>query len=408
MYQNQVGGQRQNPLATARYTLFILVYTVLALIGLIAGPAYAPLLFGLGGVSAALAGLEYRRWPGFDRSVSLIALLFLLLCGAGMLWTYSPRITAERLGQLVGITAGGLLLLTVTVTEHYAERLFKAMFWAVLAGLVILGADSVLDYPLQHALGGPAPNIGTKYNRGLIALAILVWPIAANLSARGQRRKAWLLVGAALLGSLVGLSATALAALAIGFAVWLAAAWAPRFAKLAVGGGMTILALALPLLLRLASAERPRLVHVVKFTGIHRLEIWDYMSARILERPLSGWGLGVAKVVPIHADELATYLYADATGIYPHNQWIELWLETGLAGVLLALGLMLVVLGRLQGRWLAYGLAAVAASRESLLSVVSGSGTLGSEGSRFSRLSASSVFLIASAISFWRGASSGT
>jgi O-antigen ligase len=85
------------------------------------------------------------------------------------------------------------------------------------------------------------------------------------------------------------------------------------------------------------------------------------MSARILERPLTGWGLGVAKVVPIRADELATYLYADANGIYPHNQWIELWLETGLPGVLLALALLLLVLWRLRGAWRAFGLAAVAA-----------------------------------------------
>jgi len=104
------------------------------------------------------------------------------------------------------------------------------------------------------------------------------------------------------------------------------------------------------------------LAKVIKWSGIHRLEIWDYMSARILERPLTGWGLGVAKVVPIHADELATYLYADATGIYPHNQWIELWLETGLLGIVLALALVLLALWRIRGRWGAYGLAAVAAA----------------------------------------------
>lgn len=362
MYQNPVGGQRQNPLDTVRQSLFVAVFASLPVVGLVAGPSYAPLLFGLAGLSALLAGVEYRRLPALDKPVALIALLFLLVCAAGLFDTFSPRISRERLEQMVGISAGCLMLLAVPVSPGPAERLFSILFWSVAAGVAILGLDTAFGYPLQHALGGPAVNIGTKYNRGIIALAIVIWPIVANLAARGQRGKALLLFAMVLLGSLVGLSATGLGALVIGGFVWLLASKAPRLAKILLGGGMTGLALTLPLLLRLASVERPYLAKVIKFTGIHRLEIWDYMSARILERPLTGWGLGVAKVVPIHADELATYLYADATGIYPHNQWIELWLETGLPGVLLALALVLLVLWRVKGRWGAYGVATVAAA----------------------------------------------
>jgi len=361
MYQNPIGGQRQNPLSPVRHSLFLAVFASLPVVGLVAGPSYAPLLFGLAGLSAILVCVEYRRWPALDKPVAIIVLLFVLLCAVGLIDTFSPRISRERVEQMAGIAVGGLLVLALPVTSGQADRLFRVLFWSVVLGVAVLGADTVLDYPLQHALGGPAPNIGTKYNRGIIALAILIWPIIGNLSARGERAKAMLLFGLVLLGCLVGLSATGLGALVIGSAVWLLAWKAPRLTKIALGGGIMALALALPELLRLASAERPALAKVIKSTGIHRLEIWDYMSARILERPLTGWGLGVAKVVPIHADELATYLYADATGIYPNNQWIELWLETGLLGIVLALALVLLVLWRIRGRWAAYGLAAVAA-----------------------------------------------
>ncbi|HMA49053.1 MAG TPA: O-antigen ligase family protein, partial [Magnetospirillaceae bacterium] len=267
-----------------------------------------------------------------------------------------------RLGQMAGISLGCLLLLGLPVAERQADKLVSVLFWTVALGVAILGLDTAFDFPLQHALGGGAGNVGTKYNRGLIALVILTWPVAANLVARGERGKAGLMVVLVLVASLIGLSATGLAALLAGFLVWLAAARAPRFAAIVLGAGMSLLALALPLLLRIASGEREHLGSLVKASGMHRLEIWDYMSSRILERPLTGWGLGVAKVVPIHAEEVATYLYADATGIYPHNQWIELWLETGLPGVLLALALVLLVLWRIRGRWRAYGLAAVAAA----------------------------------------------
>ena len=362
MYQNSVGGQRQNPLSFVRQSLFLAVFASLPVIGLVAGPSYAPLLFGLAGISAILAFGEYRGLPALDKPVAIIALLFVLVCAVGLFDTFSPRISRERLGQMAGISVGCLLLLALPVVERQADRLFSVLFWSVALGVAILGLDTALDFPLQHALGGDAANIGTKYNRGLIALVILTWPLAANLMARGERGKARMLVVLVLAASLVGLSATGLAALVAGFLVWLVASKAPRVAAIFLGVGMSLLALALPLLLRIASGERAHLASVVKASGIHRLEIWDYMSARILERPLTGWGLGVAKVVPIHADELATYLYADATGIYPHNQWIELWLETGLPGVLLALALVLLVLWRVRGRWAAYGLAAAAAA----------------------------------------------
>jgi O-antigen ligase len=58
--------------------------------------------------------------------------------------------------------------------------------------------------------------------------------------------------------------------------------------------------------------------------------------------------LGAAKAVPLHAEELAQYRYVSPEGVYPHNQWIEAWLETGLPGVLIALALVWLVLRRVQ------------------------------------------------------------
>jgi O-antigen ligase len=79
---------------------------------------------------------------------------------------------------------------------------------------------------------------------------------------------------------------------------------------------------------------------------LRRLEIWDYVSARIIERPLFGWGIWTSKSLPITSDELSHYVREHGEGIYPHNQWLELWVETGAAGLLLALAFVLIVLWR--------------------------------------------------------------
>lgn len=362
MYQNAEGRQRSNPLGIAREYLFLAVFALLPVVGLIAGPSYAPLMYGLAGCSVLLMIAERRRLPEIDRRLGVIALMFLAVCAIGLSWSILPKLSLARLWQMLGIVVGATLLLTLELSPERTRRLIGLLFWMVVAGVAILALDSAADYPLQHVLAGPAANIGTKYNRGLIALVFLMWPLTAHLKAMGKPVKAGLLAVIVLFGSVTGLSATGLAALIVGVAVWLGARFLPRQVRTLIGGGMTVLGLALPVVMRLASNERPRLATVIKWTGIHRLEIWDYMSARILERPLAGWGLGTAIGVPIHPEELATYLYADAGGIYPHNQWIELWLETGFPGVALALALVWLTLSRAGGRWQAHKLGAIASA----------------------------------------------
>jgi O-antigen ligase len=78
------------------------------------------------------------------------------------------------------------------------------------------------------------------------------------------------------------------------------------------------------------------------------LEIWDYMTARVLERPLLGWGLLSAKSLPIHPDELAHYVYVRPAGIYPHNQFLELWVELGALGAVLGVVFAVLVLWRVR------------------------------------------------------------
>jgi O-antigen ligase len=338
------------------FALIVTVLTVLPPIGLAAGPAYAPLLFGL----AVIASLARGTWPRPDWPLTGLALAFLAVCAVGLAQSINQAVSTARLGQLTGIFTGSLLLLSLPRGDGFlATRLATRMFWAVLLATVMLCADTVLGYPLQRLLTGGAANAATKYNRGVIALTLIVWPLLGALVARGNAKKAIILAAAMLVAVLVGLSSTGSVALAVGAVVWRLARWRLRLTSLMAGALLLPFALALPWYLRVLSAARPQLAPLIKPSGLHRLEIWDYMSARILERPFSGWGLGVAKYVPISADELASYVYVSPDGIYPHNQWIELWLETGLPGLLIALALVGVALWRATE---SYKVAAIAAA----------------------------------------------
>ena len=47
-------------------------------------------------------------------------------------------------------------------------------------------------------------------------------------------------------------------------------------------------------------------------------------------------------------EELRHYVILNGTNIYAHDQWLELWVETGAFGAILGLGFSLLVLGRIR------------------------------------------------------------
>jgi exopolysaccharide production protein ExoQ len=104
----------------------------------------------------------------------------------------------------------------------------------------------------------------------------------------------------------------------------------------------------LPFVLRMLARHRTELASYVKFSALARMEIWDFMTTRVLERPLPGWGFGVAGELPITPAESSHYVALHDHSIYPHNQWLELWVETGAASAAIGLGFVLLVLLRVR------------------------------------------------------------
>ena len=344
----QTGGGARIGAEDAADLLLVGVFAALPVAGLAAGPAYAALIFGLGAIRLAFLLARDRTAFALDRRQVLAALAFAALTFAGATWSIVPRHTLAGAAQAGVILAGTLVFLggAAALPARTAERLATALPWAFLAGAALLAADTASGYHLQHWLGShPLP---TKYNRGVLYSLILFWPVlGGQLIRRRRRAAAGLTVAMALILGL-GLSTTAQAAAVLAALTLGLARLAPRLARRLLASGTAVLALALPVLLRALEGVRPQLAPYLKTSAVHRLEIWDYMSARVMERPLLGWGLWSSEAVPIRPDELARYRFADGIGIYPHNQWLQLWVETGLAGVLLALAASLLALDRFR------------------------------------------------------------
>ena len=108
---------------------------------------------------------------------------------------------------------------------------------------------------------------------------------------------------------------------------------------------------------------------------LHRLFIWEFSADRIAEKPLLGWGMRNARLIPSVVEArpdmsaiksaMPPYWQREILPLHPHNGVIQTWLELGAVGALVllaALGLMLRAIGRVRdGPWPPAALAALTA-----------------------------------------------
>src|SRR5436190_23671517 len=70
----------------------------------------------------------------------------------------------------------------------------------------------------------------------------------------------------------------------------------------------------------------------------NRLEIWDFVSRYALRHPLHGFGIEATRAV--EAFDSQQIYQKKATILHPHNFAIQMWIEFGLIGGLLAAAMM--------------------------------------------------------------------
>jgi exopolysaccharide production protein ExoQ len=295
-------------------------------------------------------GLAMRRGlPEVDRAFLALAAGFLLLCWVSVAWSIVPLASWRGAGQESAILLAVLLVCVPPTDPRLADRLFPVLLVACLVGVLLACADMATGLHGESVISGkPGLASETKYNRGLDYLALMAWPALAYAWAR----RWWWLCGLLLLAVGAaegrGVSLAGRVADVAGFVVLLLAWVAPRLTAWALAIGTGLFVAGLPFGLHVVTSMRGALAPYLKPSGMHRLEIADYMTARVFERPLLGWGLLSANSVPIRPAELAHYVWVDPRGVYPHDQWLELWVELGVAGATLGLAFALLVLRRIQ------------------------------------------------------------
>ena len=236
----------------------IAVFAALPTVGLVQGPSYAGLIYGLAVVQLVVGVCLLRHLPVIDRQLGLIAAAFAAWCWASVAWSIDPARSAAAALQMTAILAGCLIFLAgPRLTGEAADRLFRVLFLATLTGGAVFIADRALGYPLQSLfMGRSLAPVATKYNRGLDHLVLIAWPQLAFFARRGDWRGGLLLAAGVTTIEGIGLSLAGQVGIMAGLIVLVLAYWLPRLVAPAIAGATIIFVAGLPFGLRALAEHR--------------------------------------------------------------------------------------------------------------------------------------------------------
>ncbi|MEQ1490205.1 MAG: O-antigen ligase family protein [Terricaulis sp.] len=297
-------------------------------------------------VLLSLVGLASLS-PNLLRQVLEKRPLVLALLGAWAAWAalsslWSPW-DGPTAAKTIALIALGLPFIAAAAANEKSSAL---TLWAAVAALIVLslllGVEAAFDMPLNRAIQPDLAEgeLNRNPSRGLIVLLALTWPVVAWLLAN---RRGWsatlagaIMVAACMLSlqfdqlvTAIGLGASSL--------VFAIALFARRFAILATSFGLSLWMLIAPFLTPLLVSS-PQLLESVPMSWAHRIAIWRYTCARILEKPWFGHGIDSGRTT---TDMLEVRgMVTRGIPVHPHSASLQVWHDLGLVGALLSAALL--------------------------------------------------------------------
>ncbi|NKB49953.1 MAG: hypothetical protein GKS02_11415 [Alphaproteobacteria bacterium] len=305
----------------------------------------------------AIIYVRCRRTPWEGRSW-LIPAAFTGLIAYGAvtgIWSLSPDRTLHIAVKLIPIIVGGWLLVgaAAQLDARGRQRTSSALLIGSGIALALIAIEVATDGLIQGLLRGEGfKGMGSLYhlNRTASQLAILVWPLWLVLDRRFGAVTAGLGIVLAAIALFSLDPDTPLLAVFAGGLFFTLAYFAPGFARALMIAGIFIIAVAIPIYpVALPVIDSTLLSwNISDFSLRHRFAIWDFAATRTMEQPIFGWGLGASRLLP-GADGIAAQLgpRAETLPLHPHNALLQMWLELGIPGIVLALVAVVTVLARI-------------------------------------------------------------
>jgi hypothetical protein len=244
----------------------------------------------------------------------IAGLVLLFWAGLSLAWTPFPSEASERLFNIAG-----MILMGLGGYLAVPERMRAANLYLLPVGV---GLAAVIGILLAIQGGSRFDPGGLSLERGMLMLALLVWPALAWLHSRGRNLEAVALALAVAVAALLTREGLPLYGLAAGAIVFVLTAASPKVGPRLTGmvmAGLLLFAPLLPFLLKPLAAG----LFGARAPVTASLEVWRQIVLNEPLRLLTGHGLETA-------------LRGRSFGLVPRNApstlLFEIWYELGLVG----------------------------------------------------------------------------
>lgn len=300
-----------------------------------------------------LLGLPAIRIRDEDRPIAVVLLIGLVWAAMSMAWTpFHPSKPQNNVALKLALQLP--LYWAAISMAHRAPEVLKRRALIVFSwGAALFGAFLIAEFatdagiyswihfgfykPIRHDIAEVA--IGhCAYGLALLAPV----SIAAALRSGQPRWTAWVIGALALAGVIAPsarfgadapLIAVLLAAVAA-LAIWRWPLWGPRV----LAGGAAVYWLGAPVAIRIAEASGryDALMQAQPQSYAMRLGFWRHAVGWIADHPIRGWGLDASRV------------FGPGIILHPHDAALQVWLELGGVGAVLAAAFWVLSLRRLE------------------------------------------------------------
>lgn len=306
--------------------------------------AFAPAAIGL--IFFVAYYFVFKAKPLFPRKSAFIwAFLIPGMAIVSALWAIESDIAMERGTKLATVLLPGIFLVALALQmPNQICRKYAAWFPAAVCIVgTFISFELLFDLPVFRAIKGYGADVKLMdylLNRGTAVYCLLALPCLLLISSLTNKnlKIALYLVMALSMGVIMTLTFSQSSQLAIiGTVLFFGlVSFLPperKYAWWCLSAVITALILSAPFVVMgvydfmLGVAETS--TWLSKGAGSERLEIWDFVSRKIMENPLYGFGAEATRSIIFDTQQLH---YPSDTVLHPHNFALQLWIEYGVIG----------------------------------------------------------------------------
>lgn len=270
-------------------------------------------------------------------------LVLIAWCTASMLWAVTPKVLSTYCKFMAIMLAGWLWSNSYNKFSQYKREQIQATICAaglVLAICLVIFAISLkFGWQLHTVID---ERVSQALIHGCIACSLAIWMSL-------QRFKKWIqaIILIILFWTMQRCSSdTAALGILLGSSALIMYKVLPRFLKIMFIYGMPTVWGILPFIFRILTPEQyTQWSTILDSSHTHRLFIWHSVTKQIFERFWTGFGIGSSRYrfltndgddITIVNEGKKLVLFSPENCLHPHNFMLQIWLELGAIGVMLA------------------------------------------------------------------------